>query len=448
LCLVWRSPRGAAGGVPYARMIDPILETPAGRHALAAHDIGAVYQLLVGAGIPQRKIATVTGQSQSQVSDILHGRRTVMSIDLLERVAAGLGVPPGWVGVAYTGQPDDDPPGEVDEDMMRRAFLLAAGAAIVGNRPALAEALQLMPNRSDAPTPLPRQLGEGDVAALSDLTERMRALARQYGGQADAVATVAARSTELMHVPAEPVTRAALGSALSELHTLAGWTAFDSGLPRDTSREHFQRGMDLAAGCGDTYRVCNAVYHAAMTVQNDDPDNSLRLLQMAQARLGYDREHPRSDALRSWLHVDSAHALLALDRRKQAVSELAASRDGWDTDDRFDAADMNHVLAKAQLKMGRLESAEALAAASVDTWGPTERRDAVQAETTLAVIRLRSGDARGVTMARQVVEDVAGLRSVRARKKLEPLLAELDGRSTREARELAAHARRTAAVVA
>ena len=42
----------------------------------------------------------MTGQSQSEVSEILKGRQ-VMAYDVLTRIADGLGVPRGYMGLAY-----------------------------------------------------------------------------------------------------------------------------------------------------------------------------------------------------------------------------------------------------------------------------------------------------------------------------------------------------------
>lgn len=50
--------------------IDPALFERADlRAALAGHDIGAVYRALQDRGISQRRIAALTGQSQSEVAD-------------------------------------------------------------------------------------------------------------------------------------------------------------------------------------------------------------------------------------------------------------------------------------------------------------------------------------------------------------------------------------------
>jgi transcriptional regulator with XRE-family HTH domain len=70
------------------------------RIALATHDIRSVYRLLQRHGVPQRLIAALTDQSQSEVSEVLAGKRRVVSYYLLIRIADGLGVPRGWMGLA------------------------------------------------------------------------------------------------------------------------------------------------------------------------------------------------------------------------------------------------------------------------------------------------------------------------------------------------------------
>jgi hypothetical protein len=67
--------------------INPELwEYPAMRRALAKRDITAVYTILTMNGISQRRIAALTGQLQSEVSEILKDRQ-VRSYNLLARIA-------------------------------------------------------------------------------------------------------------------------------------------------------------------------------------------------------------------------------------------------------------------------------------------------------------------------------------------------------------------------
>ena len=86
-----------------------VWDRPDMRHALATRDIGAVFQILQRHGVSQRKIAARTGQTQGEVSEILHGDRKVNAYDLLLRIAKGLGVPRGWMGLAYDTNEDEPP---------------------------------------------------------------------------------------------------------------------------------------------------------------------------------------------------------------------------------------------------------------------------------------------------------------------------------------------------
>src|SRR5689334_12033827 len=135
------------------------LTTTAARRALAERDINTVYRLLTEAGITQRQIAELTGQSQSEVCEVLRDRR-VMGYNVLLRIAEGLEVPRGWMGLAYDELTESSDPtvGEevVDEDMRRRALLAAASVALLG-APVLGEVL-VLPTPPDTPTPLPSRL--------------------------------------------------------------------------------------------------------------------------------------------------------------------------------------------------------------------------------------------------------------------------------------------------
>lgn len=89
-------------GIRHRDHIDPEVWTrPDMRRHLALRDIAAVYRLLQRHGVSQRAIAARAEQSQSEVSEIIAGRRQVASYDVLLRIATGLDVPRGWMGLAY-----------------------------------------------------------------------------------------------------------------------------------------------------------------------------------------------------------------------------------------------------------------------------------------------------------------------------------------------------------
>ena len=97
-----------------------------------------------------------------------------MGYDVLVKIAGGLDIPRGWLGLAY----DEDllPPTpseeEVDEEMKRRSLLASAGFVLF-DRPVLGGLLEL-PQRPEVPTPLPSRLGESDITALDALTVELR----------------------------------------------------------------------------------------------------------------------------------------------------------------------------------------------------------------------------------------------------------------------------------
>jgi transcriptional regulator with XRE-family HTH domain len=67
--------------------------------ACARRDVSIIFHILNKSGIPQRRIAELVGMSQSEVWEIFKGRK-VMSYDVLVRVAEGLGIPRGLMGLA------------------------------------------------------------------------------------------------------------------------------------------------------------------------------------------------------------------------------------------------------------------------------------------------------------------------------------------------------------
>lgn len=118
-----------------------VWERPEMRAALAQRDIGRVYKLLKQDGVTQREIARRTGQSQSEVSEIIQGRQ-VRDVKVLERIADGLGVRRELMrilehapdGGAYPGQkaPQSREVQEVTDDVLRRDALALGSLAAFG----------------------------------------------------------------------------------------------------------------------------------------------------------------------------------------------------------------------------------------------------------------------------------------------------------------------------
>ncbi len=414
------------------------LNTPEGLRALAERDITTVYRLLNEAGVQQRQIAELTGQKQSEVSDIILGSRRVVGYDVLVKIAEGLDLPRGLMGLAY----DEDllPQTtweEADEDLKRRDLLASAGIALF-NRPVLGELLEL-PRRPDVPTPLPSQLGKADVTALDALTAELRAWAQRWGGGAATICAIARRSERLLTVSASDVLTGRLHSALAMLHIVAGWAAFDECLD-DTARDHFGRAMSLAGAADDPYWIGFALYGGGrIAAESGYPNDALKHYQLAHfAVVRDDGRHDSAPALTGLLHGESALELAALEHRSFR-EELAALGDTEPN------ADSLHLTAQTHIRMGNLDIAQSFAVGAVHRWeGSPKRRHAVIADITLAIVNVSAGEPRGLPLARKAIASVAEIRSTRARTRLRNLVAALERRPG-DYRELAVLAQRVAA---
>lgn len=418
-----------------------VWEQPTMRAALARRDIGAVYRMLTGAGVSQRQIAHLTGQSQSEVSEILQGRQ-VIGYPVLARIAEGLGIARGLMGLACAGHPA--PTEEPDESAKRRALLAVASVALFG-RPVLGAALEL-PTGGQAPTPLPSRLAMADVTALRAMTRQLEILAKAHGGSAETLTPVASQAERLLPVPGSEAIKRDLAVAIAELHTVAGWAAFDAHQDK-TASYHFARAMELGADADDGLAFSRAAYLAGVaTAERGHYNDGLKLLQLARISLDSVPPTPGTRELTSWLAADSADVLARMDQVAPARSELAAARDSWRAPNADDQADMAWVTALVELTLGRLEMAERLVAASVRHWeGTADRRQAALGGITLAAIHVRAGEPRAHELAHRAITAVAELRSGRARDRLATLAAALESRRGDAAWRLATLARRVMA---
>jgi hypothetical protein len=72
------------------------------REAIASRDVGAILRFLRGLGWSVPALAAATGLSEPRVRAIMRGTQRITSYEVLERVAVGLCIPRGAMGLAYT----------------------------------------------------------------------------------------------------------------------------------------------------------------------------------------------------------------------------------------------------------------------------------------------------------------------------------------------------------
>ncbi len=448
---------GRAGNTP---PVDPSLFWRGDvRRVLAALDIGGLYRVLGDAvGIRQRQIAAYTGQSQSEVSEIIAGRRQVESHQVLVRIAEGFGIPRELMGLswwgphgAYCGEVTvAEAPAKEGEDVRRRTLIATTSMAALGQVVQGLGELALPTGE-----PLPQRLGMAHVQAVAAVTDRLRGVARQFGGQAGLFGAAAQRYARWMEVPASEVVTARLGAALAELHTEAGWAYWDSGVD---GIGHFTRAQRLAAVAGDGFGIASAAWHSGVTlVRSGHPNDALKCFQLGQfalrgvqagksgpATLGAD--DPRIPTLTAWLSLNSATAYALLGFPDQAQRCLAEVGEGWAPRDVRERAATDRAISEIQLDLRRFDTAGQFAASAVRTYGESHRRDRTRAELALAEAYVRAGDPRGLVLARQAIEAVSSLQSVAVRRiRLVPLATALQARPGSDAQEIARMAHQVAA---
>ncbi|MGH3913681.1 MAG: hypothetical protein ACRDTC_09755 [Pseudonocardiaceae bacterium] len=339
--------------------------------------------------------------------------------------------------------------------MRRRALIAATSMAALG------QVLQGMGELAELDLPvgesLPSRLSMSHVYAVEAVTERLRSLTRQFGGQPELFGAAVKHYAQWLDVPASEAVKARLGCALAELYTEVGWSCYDSGVD---GTGHFTRALGVADEFGDAFGIANAACHAGVTlVRSGHPDDALKCFQLGEFPLKGWRfqpgkskpailrgDDPRVPILTAWLKRDSATAYALMGDRNETQRYLAEAYEGWAPRDAFERAGADLTTAWIQIDLRQFDTAEQFAASAVRTYGESHRRSRTMAELTLAELHVRTGDSRGLALARQAIDAASTLYSVAARRqRLVPLAAALEARSGSDTKELARTARQLAA---
>ncbi|WP_026360503.1 helix-turn-helix transcriptional regulator [Amycolatopsis nigrescens] len=426
------------------------------RDALAAREISAVYKLLRREGISQRQIAAMTGQSQSEVSEILKGRQ-VMAYDVLVRIADGLGVPRGYMGLAYdeataikvVGAADDQQ-AEEDESVKRRNFLAHAaqvtmGAAVFGSSPSAWAS-------SPARTPAPGRIGMTDVRQVEAATRALRALDYQYGGGfcRDAVVAQLSWGQQMLESSATEVVKSRLYVALADLHSLAGWTSFDTGLV-DSARGHFANALDLAKQGENHPLVANVLYRMGRVyLHQDAPNDALKLFQLGQIAA----QESGSELAVAILCANEAWAYAMMENDEQAMKLLGRSKDEFARADLanaeswarfFNETDVYamigtvHTVLAQKVDVAHTTYAIPALTRAIDSYGDDMARSKTFNLSALATNHLLDGDIdQGARVGRAALDSADGLKSARIRDRMRPMRDEAERRRNNgDARDLA-----------
>ncbi|MEU4424194.1 helix-turn-helix domain-containing protein [Actinoplanes sp. NPDC024001] len=305
-------------------------EHPEVRAALRVRDLATVYKALGKRGFSQRRIAAMTGQSPSEVYEIVRGRQ-VMAYDLLVRIADGLGVPRGYMGLAY--DTDESPAWQttiaanaVPVDELTEVRQLLSHSATITMGVSSREASRWWQPSSRIPTPVPTHVGFSDVTQHEHIIGVLRALDYQYGGGAcrDAVlAQTAYVRAILTSATIVGEAKLRLRLALADLQNLAGWTSFDVGL-FSAGRRLFARALEEARECEDLSLAANVLYRLGrLHLHRAYIAEALKFFQLGQL-VAQDADDPLTIAM---LCANEAWAYALMGDRNKALSSLGRAQD-------------------------------------------------------------------------------------------------------------------------
>lgn len=412
------------------------------REALAQRDVSEIFRQLRRHGVSQRQIAASTGQSQSEVSEILKGRQ-VMAYDVLSRIADGLGVPRGYMGLAYDGatamrvaSTTSDPQAEEDESVKRRKFLSHAaavtmGAAVLGTgESAWAPA--------SAQTPAPVRIGMTDVQQIQAATKALRDLDYRYGGGTcrDAVVAQLSWAQQLLESTAGDQVRKQLFVALADMHSLAGWTSFDTGL-LDPARGHFGKALEFAKQAGDDSLVACVLYRMGRVyLHYQEPNEALKLFQLGQIAA----QESGSALTVAVLCANEAWAYGMLNKADQAQKMIGRTKDEFARADIseapdwvrfFNENDLHCMIGSAQDALAVFDPGKHAPIAVAETmksnaaYGADMQRSHVFGLSFQATNHIRSGDLQeGIKVGRRALQIGEHVKSQRVADRLRPLQVE------------------------
>jgi len=248
---------------------------------LSGRDIAGLFRWLQQRqGWSQVDIGHLTGQSQPEVSGILKGRN-VTSYDLLCRIADGLRIPRGRMGLSSciacpdTGRTEG--PDEGDDPVRRRDFLSAVGAVAAGGS---TEGLERwFPDRGATLARVPDRVGAADVAQLREVTGQLRVLDKRYGGGAalDAARGFAGWAHGMLAADVTDAVGRDLRRALADLHGLVGWSMHDAGR-QQLAKQHLMQALVLARQAGEPAFAADLIFQMGrVELHRRQPVEVLRL---------------------------------------------------------------------------------------------------------------------------------------------------------------------------
>lgn len=365
------------------------------RRALAEHDFAAAFSLIKKwGGLSQNRIAAACQLTPGKVSTIISGQQQVTSFGVICRIADGLRIPGGMLGLAdrpWERQQEQDEPDapnppkpttasadatpwhpavtvglasdltRSDLVMDRRAATRAlAGTAVAGA--ALLDSLEgwLQPSPAADDSHHHGRLGQREVEELETTARAFRAWDHKFGGGLRRKAVVGQLNEVAGHLDEHqaPVIEQRLFRVLAHLAGTAATMAWDSGMQQQ-AQDYYRLALRATHAGGDRGFGANVLAGMArQMLYRDRPQDALELVHLAQ-KGARKAGGPRLQAM---LSTREAWAYAAMGRAaafQRAASEAADALSDADPGDEpywiayFDSAELAGVTGGRLLELAR-----------------------------------------------------------------------------------------------
>ncbi|TDD58022.1 hypothetical protein E1263_20920 [Kribbella antibiotica] len=294
------------------------------RDSLGERDISALFQFLRLHGWSKRVISMATGVSETRVRSISKGDQVVTSYDVLVRIADGLAIDRGFLGLGHTHQPVASATVPTDPST-DPSFVGSLAALAVG--PVPKELAGLLPS----PRPVvavPALVTQAHVELVRDVRDQHRRVDAQRGGGScrdSAVSYLGWASGMLRSRFDSDRTERDLKAALSDMYQVAGWACHDLG-DHAAARHYLTAGLVLARDIDDLGLIAGGFYRLGrVSIHLGQAQQALKLWQLGQI-VAQDSGNLASVAVlhanEAWAYAMLGAADLVCDALARAEGEL------------------------------------------------------------------------------------------------------------------------------
>lgn len=285
------------------RLPDTVWQRPDMRAALRSRDIGELLHIVRrNAGASQIRLSAATGFSQGRISEIMRGARQVTRLDVLERVAAGLGMPDHAriaLGIAPAGELPSSTTVDASEPAMPPDLGLAYPDELSTNvetvtslwradyEPAVIPQTEVDPaawndtslrwltastNGQSLESSSGARIGMSDIERFRDTVDYFVRLDNRYGGGHARQALIQYLRDDgrrLLRGRFPEQVGKALYPAVAEATLLAAWMSYDSAPTNGLAQRYFVQALALAQAGNDRLlgaSILDAMSHQATFV--------------------------------------------------------------------------------------------------------------------------------------------------------------------------------------